>query len=86
MILSGQRNLRGGVDKVLERGKDGEDPFGNELVIAMTQVVHEINTCDVTQEGCYRGSSGEHCCQHWYCEQHEISHVFCKRVGHSCTT
>lgn len=35
-------NLRGSVHEVLEEWKDGEEPLGNQLKIAMSQVVHEI--------------------------------------------
>ena len=50
------RDLRGGVHEVLQWRKDGKEPFWNELVIAVTHIIHKINICEVDSNGCNRGS------------------------------
>lgn len=42
-----QENLRGSVHEILERWKNCEEPFGNKLKVAVTQVVHKINVVDI---------------------------------------
>lgn len=56
-----KNDLRGRIHKVFERGKDGENPLGNELKVAVPHVIHEINIGNVAKERSQRSSPREHC-------------------------
>ena len=62
------RDLRWRVGEILEEGKDGEEFLWEELEVAMTQIVHEINIHYVTIKGSHGGSFCEQCCCLGYCE------------------
>lgn len=47
-------HLRWSVHEVLERGESAEHPFGDNLDVAVPQVVHEINVYNVAH-GCQKG-------------------------------
>ena len=43
-------DLRRCVHEILEEGEDGEDSLWNELEIAVTHIVHEVNISYITRE------------------------------------
>ena len=59
-------DLRGGIHKILEEGKYGEEPLGHELEVAVPHVVHEINIRNVAKKSYNAACSGEDHGQQWY--------------------
>lgn len=60
------RDLRGSVHDVFERGEDVEEPLGDYLEVAVTQIVHEINISKVNNDCGDRAVFGNnHRCQEW---------------------
>lgn len=53
-------DLRGRIHQVFERWKDGENPFGNELKVAVPHVIHDINISNVAKERSQRSSPSKH--------------------------
>lgn len=67
-----KEHLRGSIHEILKRRKKREDPVGNELEIAVSQVVHEVDTSNINKIGCEGSRSDQQSSDHWYCEEHEI--------------
>lgn len=55
-------DLRRRIHEVFERGEDVEEPLGDQLKVAVTKVVHEINVSFISSHGNNGVGSGyQHC-------------------------
>lgn len=79
-------HLRGCVHKVFERREEKEQLLWNELKVAVSHIVHEINVSNISKGACYRTSFGEHHGHQWYCKEHHIYHHLRKWMNNSCRT
>ena len=54
--------LRWGIHEIFEDGKDVKQALWDDLEVAVTHVVHEINVSDISSHGYHRCSSSENHC------------------------
>lgn len=52
LTYQGKDHLRGSVHEVLKRREKREDPVWNELEVAMSHVVHEVDVSNINSIGC----------------------------------
>lgn len=57
-MQSGTEDLRRRIHEVFERGEDVEEPLGDQLKVAVTKVVHEINVSFISSHGSNGVGSG----------------------------
>uniref|UniRef100_A0A7C9AYG8 Uncharacterized protein n=1 Tax=Opuntia streptacantha TaxID=393608 RepID=A0A7C9AYG8_OPUST len=77
-----QRVKRGSVHEIFEWREDGKHPSRNNLKVAVTHVVHEVDVSEIGRCCSNRVYPYQRSCQQWYGKENKVSNVFREWMNH----